>query len=91
MKWSVYDLSWGRPLKSIVALFNSEVVNFNFFHLKSNDLTYTEDINDDKQKKVNNFKTYLNILKSQNIVLDQEKRRTMIVKKFSTICRKNDR
>ena len=86
MKWSVYDLSWGRPLKSIVALFNSEVVNFDFFHLKSNNLTYAEDINDDKQKKVNNFKTYLNILKSQNIVLDQEKRRTMIVKKFSSIC-----
>ena len=31
MKWSVYDLSWGRPLKSIVALFNNKIINFNFF------------------------------------------------------------
>jgi len=31
MKWSIYDLSWGRPLKSIIALFNNKVINFNFF------------------------------------------------------------
>ena len=36
MKWSNYDLNWGRPLKSIIALFNNKVVNFDFFHLKSN-------------------------------------------------------
>ena len=39
MKWSNYDLSWGRPLKSIIALFNNEVINFNFLHLKSSNLT----------------------------------------------------
>ena len=39
MKWSVYDLSWGRPLKSIIALFNNKVINFNFFHLQSSNLT----------------------------------------------------
>ena len=27
MKWSNYDLSWGRPLKSILALFNNKVIN----------------------------------------------------------------
>ena len=31
MKWSTYDLSWGRPLKSIIALFNEKVINFDFF------------------------------------------------------------
>ena len=36
MKWSTYDLNWGRPLKSIIALFNNKVIDFNFFHLKSN-------------------------------------------------------
>ena len=39
MKWSVYDLNWGRPLKSIIALFNNKVINFNFFHLQSNNFT----------------------------------------------------
>ena len=86
MKWSVYDLSWGRPLKSIIALFNNKVINFNFFHLQSNNLTFVDETNGEKQKKVNNFKSYLSILKSQNIILDQEKRKTIIVRKFNNIC-----
>ena len=39
MKWSNYDLNWGRPLKSIIAIFNNKIVNFDFFHLKSGNLT----------------------------------------------------
>ena len=86
MKWSVYDLSWGRPLKSIIALFNDKVINFDFFHLKSNNLTLINDVNEDKVKKINSFKSYLNILKSQNIILDQEKRKNIILKKMNNIC-----
>jgi len=86
MKWSVYDLSWGRPLKSIIALFNDKVINFNFFHLESNNFTFVDGIKEEEQKKVNNFKSYLNVLKSQNIVLDQEKRKIIILKKFNNIC-----
>ena len=81
MKWSVYDLDWGRPLKSIIALFNNEVVNFNFFHLQSSDLTLVDGTNEDKIKKINSFKTYLSVLKSQNIILDQEKRKKNNIKK----------
>ena len=86
MKWSVFDLKWGRPLKSIVALFDSKVINFNFFHLQSNNFTYVDEMNDENQKKVNNFKSYLNILRSQNIILDQEKRKAIILRKFNNIC-----
>ena len=86
MKWSIYDLKWGRPLKSIIALFNKKVINFNFFHIQSNNLTFTDEINEEKQKKINNFESYLNILRSQNIILDQEKRKSIILKKFNNIC-----
>ena len=86
MKWSTYDLSWGRPLKSIIALFNDEVINFNFFHLQSGNLTSLDGADDEIVKKINNFKTYLNILKSQNIILDHEKRRNIVIKKMNSIC-----
>jgi len=86
MKWSSYDLNWGRPLRSIIALFNNKVINFDYFHLQSNNLTFVDETNGEKQKKVNNFESYLSILKSQNIVLDQEKRKTLIVSKFNNIC-----
>ena len=86
MKWSTYDLSWGRPLRSIIALFNDEVINFNFFHLQSGNLTSMDGANDEIVKKINNFKTYLNILKSQNIILDHEKRKSIVIKKMNSIC-----
>jgi len=86
MKWSTFDLSLGRPLKTIIALFNNKVVNFNFFHLKSSNLTLIDETNEKRLKKINNFKSYLNFLKSQNIILDQEKRKTIILKKMNNIC-----
>ena len=86
MKWSVFDLSWGRPLKSIIAIFDNKQIDFNFFHLQSSNSTFIDGVSDDKIKKVNNFKSYLQILKSQNIVLDQEKRKNIIVKKMNNIC-----
>ena len=86
MKWSSYDLNWGRPLRSIIALFNNKVINFDYFHLQSNNLTFVDGANGEKQKKVSNFKSYLSILKSKNIVLDHEKRKEIILKKFKNIC-----
>ena len=52
MKWSGYDLSWGRPLKSIIALFNNKIVNFNFFHLQSSNLTFVNGTDEEKIKKI---------------------------------------
>ena len=86
MKWSSYDLSWGRPLKSIIALFNNKLVNFNFFHLKSSELTIIDGSNEDKFKKINSFKSYLEVLKSQNIILDQQKRKDIVIRKMNSIC-----
>ena len=86
MKWSVYDLSWARPLRSIVALFNNKVINFNFFHLQSGNLTLIDGIKEDKIERINSFKSYLSILKSENIILDQEKRKNIVIKKMSIIC-----
>jgi len=86
MKWSNYDLVWGRPLKSIVAMFNNKIIDFSFFHLKSDNLTSIYLGGDEKKQKVNNFKSYLNILKLHNIILDQEERRNIIIKKMNHIC-----
>jgi len=86
MKWGDYDLSWGRPLKSIAVLFNSKIVNFNFYHLKSNNLIFIGDLDDAKPNKINNFNSYLKIIESQNIILNHEKRKDMILKKMDRIC-----
>ena len=86
MKWAAYELSWARPLKSIISLFNGKVINFDFFHLKSGNFTFVDGSSDEKTKKINNFKSYLDILKSQDIILDQTKRKSLIINKMNKIC-----
>jgi len=86
MKWSIYDLSWARPLKSIIALFDNKIINFKFFHIQSNNLTLIDSTKEDKIQKIKNFSSYLNILESKNIVLDQEKRKNIMIKKMNNIC-----
>ena len=86
MKWSTYNLNWARPLKSIVAIFNNKIIDFDFFHLQSCDSTKINETNEDKIKIVKSFKSYLAILKSQNIILDHEKRKNIIIKKMNHIC-----
>jgi len=90
MKWSNYDLFWGRPLRSIIALFNNKVVNFDFYHLKSSNLMNIEGKNDEQIRKIKNFQDYLKILESQNIILDQEKRKNVITRKMNSICKNRD-
>ncbi len=87
MKWSDYSLNWARPLKSIIALFDNKVINFSFFHLQSSNITSIGEESNKILKKVNNFSSYLNLLKSNNIILDQEKRKNLIEKKMKSICK----
>ena len=86
MKWSDHDLSWGRPLRSIISLFNKKLIEFNFFHLKSGNFTFIDTLKGEKIKKISNFSSYLTALKSENIILDHEERKKIINKKFNSIC-----
>ena len=50
MKWSNYDLNWGRPLRSIIALFGNKLINFNLHHLKSDNFTFLGEASEEKIK-----------------------------------------
>ena len=34
MKWGDFDLNWARPLKSILAIFDNQTLEFNYYHRK---------------------------------------------------------
>ncbi len=85
MRWAETDLLWGRPLRSILALYNKKIFSFNYGHLKANDFTVIEKDLDTKIKKVTNFNDYQKLLVSNNIILDHEEREKKIIKKFENI------
>ncbi len=88
MKWSDYEMSWGRPLRSILAIFGNKVLKFNYQHLEASNFTQIEENSTITQKKINNFSEYKKILKSYSIILDHKEREKIINDKISSICKK---
>ena len=50
MRWGEFDLNWGRPLKSILAIFDKKKLTFNFHHLTSSNLTFIDKEFEEKKK-----------------------------------------
>ena len=65
MRWSDTDLLWGRPLRSILAIYNKKILSFSYGHLKACDFTIIEKNLDTKIKKVTNFKDYIKLLSKE--------------------------
>jgi glycyl-tRNA synthetase beta chain len=90
MKWGEFDLNWGRPLKSILAVFDKKKLSFNFHHLVSSNSTFVDKEFEEKKKIFTYFKEYNNFFKKLNIIIDQKKRKNLIEKKLNEIShRKN--
>ena len=78
MKWGGFDLNWGRPLKSILAVFDKKKLIFDFHHLTSSNSTFIDKEYEEKKKIFTNFKEYNNFFKKINIIIDQEQRKNLI-------------
>ncbi len=90
MKWGEFDLNWGRPLKSIMALFNKKKLNFNFHHLTSSNTTFIDQEFEERKKIFIDFKGYIKFFKKLNIIIDQRKRKNLIEKKLYEISNKKN-
>ena len=88
MKWGEFDLHWGRPLKSILAIFNGENLNFKYHHLKSSNITYLDKEFEEKTKSFNNFKSYNSYFKAKGIIIDNVLRKNFIEKELNKISKK---
>ena len=88
MKWGEYDLNWGRPLKSILSIFDKNVINFDFHHLVSSNSSFLDKDFEDKKKTFYDFKTYEKFFEKQGIYVDQNKRFKIINRNFLKILNK---
>ena len=90
MKWSDYNLMWGRPLRSIFAMFNGKKINFEFDHLQTTDSIIIEQDLATKSSKIKNFKDYIFFLKRNKIVLDHNEREKIILSKINKVTQSKD-
>ncbi len=88
MKWGEFEINWGRPLKSILSVFDGSIIDFKFHHLTSSNLTFIDKDFEDKKKSFKNFKTYNKFFEKKGIFIDHNKRLKMINKSFTKILNK---
>ena len=90
MKWGSYNLNWGRPLKSILCVFDKKVINFSIGHLKSSNYTFLDKDFEERKKTFNDFKTYQKSLEQTGTIIDQDKRKDHIRKEIEKILEKKN-
>ena len=83
MKWGNHDLYWGRPLKSILALFDKKIIEFKLNHLQSSNKTFTDKDLEDEVKSFVDFKSYIKFFKQKGVTIDQDKRKEFIIKEIN--------
>ena len=82
MRWGEHNLYWGRPLKSILAVFDKSILDFNLDHLQSSNKTFVNKNLEENSKKFTEFKNYEKFFKLNNIIIDQELRKDFIRKEI---------
>ena len=88
MKWGEFELNWGRPLKSILSIFDKKILSFKFHHLASSNLTFIDKDFEEKKKSFKDFTRYNKFFEKQGVYVDHNKRLKIINKSFSKILSK---
>ncbi len=90
MRWGNFNLYWGRPLKSILGIFNKKTLNFNFHHLTCSNTTFIDNKFEDKKKIFKSFKDYKNFFHRLGIVIDQDLRKELIEKEIQKVLKRKN-
>jgi len=90
MRWGSGELNWGRPLKSILAIYDKKKVDFKFHHLPSNNFTFLDTQFEEKTKIVKDYKDYQSSLKKIEKIVDNDERKKIIEKQFDKIENKKN-
>jgi glycyl-tRNA synthetase beta chain len=92
MRWDVEGDSiqpkWIRPVRNILSIFDNQIIEFSYFGLFSSNFTFASDL---KTKIViTNASEYEKILKENLIIIDQVKRKKIIIDQLNQNVKENE-
>ena len=90
MRWGSGNLTWGRPLKSILAVYDKKKIEFKFHDITSSNITFEDTHYEEKAKVFNDYKSYLSSLKKIGQIVDQDERKKNIENQFEKIEKKRN-
>lgn len=86
MKWGSGKISFARPIRNIVLMFDSQVIPFSYNNLKANNIVEgNRYISLDIAKEVTHPQEYLSTLESISVIADRTKRVEMIKQQIATL------
>lgn len=89
MKWNEAGVRFARPVRWLVALFAGRVVPVEAAGIKAGDRTYGHRVmGSGKPVVVRDFKTYSQGLERQGVLVDPERRRSVIQEQLDRLCAK---
>jgi len=80
MRWGEGDFSFGRPIRSLMALFGEEVVRFEVASVPSDRKTRGHPYLSPSSFSIRNPREYFSELRKRCVIVDQEERRKLILK-----------
>ena len=90
MKWSNFDLTWARPLKSILAIFDKKTLVFDYYHLRSTNFTYIDKEYEEKTKIFKDFKSFNEYFKKMGTIIDHDLRKQYVKKELEKIAKRKN-
>ncbi len=78
MKWGEYNMSWIRPIHSILCLWNDEIVDFKFGHIHADRMTKGHRFMTNYEIKVLNAANYLQLMNDAFVTIDRSQRESYI-------------
>ena len=90
MKWSNFDLTWARPLKSILAIFDKKTLVFDYYHLRSTNFTYIDKEHEEKTKIFKDFKSFNEYFKKMGTIIDHDLRKQYVKKELEKIAKRKN-
>ena len=89
MKWGNGDYEYVRPVHNVLFLINDELVDFEFMGKKANNYTFGHRFMSKGKVEVN-FENYESKLEENYVIINQRKRRELILKELENIAKKHD-
>ncbi|WP_425363028.1 glycine--tRNA ligase subunit beta [Candidatus Tisiphia endosymbiont of Hybos culiciformis] len=87
MYWGNYDISWIRPLRNILCIFDGKTLAIKYGHLTANNITFGHRFLSPELITIDSFSEYQNKLRESNVIIDQEERKEMIKSQLSKIAK----
>jgi len=90
MRWANNTEKFSRPIESIIALLGNEIIDLKIIDKKSSNKTQGHRYSKNRDLTIDEPKNYIEILKTGNVIVNQDERKELIIESAKKCAKDND-